>query len=133
MSRRGRASVSFHHLKLRRKENMAVKRRMRKLMWLKKLYADGESEEDHFPQQQQQQQDNGNAIQWNQASIKAMEGSKDKGGGGGAAEVDGEGEDNALLEWSQDLDFDSYVAEWSVLATTGKSDGKKKKKKGKIY
>ncbi len=79
-------------------------------------YADGDSEE--MPTINNNNINN-SIIQWNQASIKAMEGSHVV-----SEEVEEAEDKELLLEWSQELDFDSYVAEWSVLATTGKSDGK---------
>jgi hypothetical protein len=44
-------------------------------------------------------------------------------GGGGDAAKEGEEEDGLedLLTWSSELDYDAYVANWHVLATSGTS------------
>jgi len=86
-------AVEWHHVKLERRENLAKRRKQKKLEWLQKMYAQGRSAD---------------------------------GAGAGAEQgqsADGEGTEeelDALLQWSDSLDFDSYYQDWLGLATSAR-------------
>lgn len=92
--------IVWHHDKLVRKEAAAQRRKERKRAWLREMYALG------------------------------REGGDAAGGGGddqgrlGPADVDDVDDDDldALIEWSDALDFDSYHADWLSLATSSRPE-----------
>jgi len=83
--------VLWHHSKVVRRQALEEKRRAKKLHWLRTMYAQGREEDT-----------------------------------GGKAKNDGtfypsdDEEVDALLEWSDTLDFDKYVDDWQGLATSSR-------------
>lgn len=84
-------TVPFAPTKVQRREDVAQKRRQKKIDWLRKMYKD-----------------------------RGAEGAHDRAAQAAAGEDVGDGHEvDALLQWTDDLDFDSYHDNWLTLATTG--------------
>jgi len=114
--------VAFHYSRQRRREDLALKRKRKKQAWLKKMYAEGLASEKPAPGSSQAPPSRAPS----RASSKTS-GNSSKPGGGAAGDVldlDLAGEEGGLdqlLTWSAGLDYDRYVANWHVLATSGTS------------
>ncbi|CAJ1398530.1 unnamed protein product [Effrenium voratum] len=91
------APKGFHHSKLRRRQDMEVKRRKRKIEWFQKLYG----------------------LHPNEDSPSASEGPTPRRHIVDEPEVD----DDRLLDWTRKLDFDAYMESWQSIATTDGSEG----------
>lgn len=85
--------IVWHHDKMVRKEAAVRKRKERKRAWLREMYSLGK---------------------------RGMDGDADADGG----PIPGDDDDDvdALLEWSEALDFDAYQADWLGLATSNRPD-----------
>jgi len=58
--------------------------------------------------------------QWMREMYAQGKGSADGGGGGGGGYEEEEEDIDALLEWSDALDYDAYHADWMSLATSSR-------------
>mmetsp|Transcript_21215 Transcript_21215/g.59267 ORF Transcript_21215/g.59267 Transcript_21215/m.59267 type:complete len:348 (+) Transcript_21215:2-1045(+) len=95
-------SVDWAHNKVQRREELAKKRKEKKLKWLQAMYERGRSQ-----------------MEEGRAQIRA-EGEGGKGAGSRALGDGEEDELDELLQWSDSLDFDSYHQDWLGLATTSR-------------
>jgi hypothetical protein len=98
----------FHHSKLKRKELTAKDKRSRKLKWLRKLYRDAKNaeiiDEGHKGTKEQLEK-----LYENPFDDKKFE---------EVGEEEFDAEVNNLIEWCEDLDYEKYVNNWGVLATS---------------
>ncbi|KAL1528497.1 hypothetical protein AB1Y20_009840 [Prymnesium parvum] len=88
--------VPWHHSKLVRRQHLEEKRRQKKLHWMRTMYAQGRMQDEGTEEE---------ALALKQLE-KRMNG-----------EISDEDVD-ALLDWSEQLDFDTYVSNWQSLATS---------------
>eukprot|EP00164_Ancoracysta_twista_P005510 GFYU01007560.1.p1 GENE.GFYU01007560.1~~GFYU01007560.1.p1 ORF type:complete len:524 (-),score=125.88 GFYU01007560.1:3-1574(-) len=94
--------VKFHYKKLMRKEKLEQLRKEKQVQWMKKMYAEGRS------QQISPHTDTSRSV----SGLKAWN------------DDDDALDEDALLNWTDTLDFDKYHQNWLSLATTGRSDNK---------
>eukprot|EP00899_Mesostigma_viride_P027855 jgi/Mesvir1/8254/Mv12525-RA.1 len=98
----------FHHSKIVRREEMEKLKKQKRRAWLRQMYQDGK---------QQQGQGGGPP---NKSMMQSSTGSGN--GDDMDDDLDLEGDDDELLNWTQQLDFDAYVNGWTALATSSTSD-----------
>jgi hypothetical protein len=119
--------IVWHHDKMVRKEEAQRKRKERKRQWMRQMYALGKSGagEAGGP--------GGGGGQMGGVGADGGpmlapppgyggEGRYDSGYGEGYGEEDEEEDLDALLQWSDGLDFDSYHADWLALATSSRPE-----------
>lgn len=104
--------IVWHHDKMVRKEEAQRRRKERKRQWMKEMYALGKAGADGAGAA-------GGAMMPPPAGYGG-EGRHDFLGDGYGDEGEGEEDLDALLEWSDGLDFDSYHADWLALATSSR-------------
>jgi hypothetical protein len=115
--------VAFHYSRVRRGEDAAKQRKATKRAWLAALYRDGLAKE------RSDWEADAAGGQGGQGGAGKGGGGQNGGGAGGGVGRGGESkagemkdaELDELLAWSSELDFDAYVANWHVLATSGTS------------
>ncbi|ORX47283.1 hypothetical protein BCR36DRAFT_295736 [Piromyces finnis] len=88
-------TVQFHHLKLKRKEDVIIQKKMKKIEWLRKVY---QIEKDKDVKNE------------NKKEILFDDDKQD------------ENDFNIIKEWSEKLNFEDYVINWKTLATTDKTE-----------
>ncbi|NP_001373428.1 protein MFI-like [Danio rerio] len=89
--------TEFHHCKIRRQQDVARKKKMRKIEWMRKMYAEGRTGHSKTAQQLQNSPE---------TLLDSFETS------------DFEQEVDELLAWTRALDFDDYINEWRNLGTS---------------
>ncbi|KAJ3121872.1 hypothetical protein HK100_012198 [Physocladia obscura] len=120
-------SVRFHHLKLKRQQEIEKMRKSKKLDWMRKLYEEGKKLALSSNQNQILQSENSDEFPVN--TVKAIQTTSEytkltteEDILQAMAELETELEHEFLLKWSEALDFDTYNHDWLQLSTTGKSD-----------
>ncbi|KAJ3188239.1 hypothetical protein HDU85_005389 [Gaertneriomyces sp. JEL0708] len=107
--------VKFHHLKLKRRQQLEQLKRARKIAWLQKMYRDGRHLDPNLK---------AGAVD---PSLTNAGGLATFNGSDPTAEellgVDTNMDENFLIQWSTVLDFEAYFENWIELAITGASDG----------
>lgn len=101
---------SFHHSKLRRRQDTDKKRKERKIEWLKKMYRDGA-----LQAKQGLSEATSSAVDLATRELVSLTETH------GTSTVD-EGDIDELLQWTNGLNYDKYVAEWQTSASTAASD-----------
>jgi len=104
-----RRPQNFHYSKLRRRQEVEIKRRRRKIEWFQKLYGFNESMD---PQ----------VLQLEDVSPNTPFGQDEFSPRGHVGDMD-DLEDDMLLDWSRKVDFDAYMDSWQAIATTDGSEG----------
>ncbi|KAJ3249311.1 hypothetical protein HDU77_007793 [Chytriomyces hyalinus] len=102
--------VPFHHLKLKRRQQVERLKKLKKLEWMTKLYEEGRKLGHSDPILQTVEKDEKVLFSNEQELLDAM------------ATLESEVEHEFLTKWSEALDFDSYCDNWLELSTTGKSE-----------
>jgi hypothetical protein len=90
--------VPYHHDRKVRKKLTAQERRKKKLKWLKRLYLEAKSQENTKEVTKDTPFDSATWLDLEEGSFEAQV--------------------SDLLEWSDSLDYDKYVSNWSQLATS---------------
>ena len=106
--------IVWHHDKLVRKEAALRKRKERKRQWLREMYALGKGGSGA----------EGAAPLPGGAGLPLAPDGAQRHGDRGDEFDDGEGEEDldALLQWSDGLDFDAYQQDWLALATSSRPE-----------
>lgn len=108
--------VAWHHSKLRRREELAQRRKTKKRQWLQKMYELGKKEE----------QGGGSDGAWRLLTEGVGPGGGDAGNGSAPKQPEDDDElDDGLeemLKWSDSLDFESYYQGWLGLATSARPE-----------
>lgn len=104
----------FHHSKLKRKEMTAKDKRNRKLRWLRKLYRDAKNAE---------LQEDGEVAAKGEELEQMYENPFDDDKFMEMQDQDFDKEVNNLIEWCEDLDYEKYVNNWGMLATSAAVQG----------
>ncbi|KAL5457328.1 hypothetical protein EMCRGX_G034576 [Ephydatia muelleri] len=94
---------AFHHSKLQRREDLKRRQKQRKLEWLKKMYRDG-------------------SLQAKAGLDATADRAMDATQVCKADTVDDVDDVDELLSWSSRLDFEEYLTDWSLCATSAYSD-----------
>ncbi|XP_032694209.1 uncharacterized protein C11orf65 homolog isoform X1 [Lontra canadensis] len=101
--------IEFHFSKLKRRQDMEKKRKIRKIEWMRKMYYAGHLE----------------AKSTNPRTLElvrtATEGLMRAAESGGVDSVMG-WEVDEVLSWTSALNFDEYIANWKEIATSNSSD-----------
>ncbi|XP_059380032.1 protein MFI [Carassius carassius] len=96
--------IQFHHFKIRRRQDFARKKKIRKIEWMRKMHAEGllhaHTEHDE-------------TALLVQESTELMDSFEQIG-----ADSVSEQEVDELLEWTKALNFDEYINEWRNLGTS---------------
>ncbi|XP_065913385.1 protein MFI-like [Dysidea avara] len=100
----------FHFSKLRRKEDIVKARKRKKIAWMKQLYQNG-----MMRVREGLNAETTEAI--HKATDQAITLSEQKG-----ADCIRDEDIDALLSWTDGLNFDHYISEWSAMGTTNTSD-----------
>lgn len=90
--------IPYHHDRKVRKKISAQEKRKRKVSWLKKLYLEAKTQEDSKLVAKETPFDSAAWLELEENSFEAQV--------------------NDLLEWSDSLDYEKYVSNWSKLATS---------------
>lgn len=101
----------FHHSKIQRKEEVEKKRKQRKIEWLKKMYRDG------MLGVCKAVSDDMTASAVGVATSQLVE--LTDAHGPGAVE---EGDVDELLKWTNGLNYEEYITDWHLSATSAYSD-----------
>nr|XP_006217425.1 uncharacterized protein C11orf65 homolog [Vicugna pacos] len=114
----------FHFSKLKRRQDMEKKRKIRKIEWMKQMYYAGNLEA---------KSTNHDTLGLIHTATKGLIKAIETGG------IDSvmEWEVDEVLNWTNTLNFDEYIANWKEIATSNSSANFKsfrfKEAKGKIY
>lgn len=122
--------ISFHFSKLKRRDEIAKRKKQKKLDWLKKLYQEGKQ----IAEQSKHPYDDSSSSTIDTLTIDYT--IQDFENTNISKEIDFKNEqellmaledldldtDEDMLNWSKALDFDWYYQDWAGLATTGRSD-----------
>lgn len=98
----GRRAQNFHYSKLRRRQEIELKRRQRKIEWFQKLYGFKEDIQEDY----QLEDETVSPQEFSPRELNEMD-----------------MEEDMLLDWSRKLDFDAYMESWQTIATTDGSEG----------
>ncbi|KRX09150.1 hypothetical protein PPERSA_08866 [Pseudocohnilembus persalinus] len=111
----------YHHNKAKRTEKTIKKKRANKLRWLQNLYKNArQDEDDENKTQKMQNSDNQNQEEYIEIPKDYNPLKDDK-----FLELEEDDFDeqvNELIEWSDNLDYDSYVKDWFQLSTSNASE-----------
>jgi len=115
MIREEAKSQPFHFSRIKRQQDIAQRRREQKRKWLMKMYKEGLAQESA----EAKGTDLHSYLVEQKGDIA----------GDAEIEVDFDGDDweveaNALLQWSEELDYDGYVQNWMEIGTSGSSHTK---------
>uniref|UniRef100_A0A671R4P3 Uncharacterized protein n=1 Tax=Sinocyclocheilus anshuiensis TaxID=1608454 RepID=A0A671R4P3_9TELE len=97
--------IEFHHCKIRRRQDVARKQKIRKIEWMRKMYAEG------FLHARTEHSETALLVQ---KSTQRMMDSLEQIGPDSVSEQ----EVDELLAWTKSLNFDEYINEWRNLGTS---------------
>ncbi|KAG4092559.1 hypothetical protein H8356DRAFT_1702469 [Neocallimastix lanati (nom. inval.)] len=86
-------TVKFHHLRLKRKEDVIIQKKKKKIEWLRKIYQIEKSKEENNDDDEEIYDEN-----------------------------EEENDFNLIKEWSDKLNYEDYVINWRKLATTDRTE-----------
>ncbi|XP_027436344.1 protein MFI isoform X1 [Zalophus californianus] len=101
--------IEFHFSKLKRRQDMEKKRKIRKIEWMRKMYYAGNL---------QAKSTNHRTLDLIHTATKGLMRAVE---GGGIDSVM-EWEVDEVLNWTNALNFDEYIANWKEIATSNSSD-----------
>ena len=86
-------SIKFHFSSVKRRQDVVLRKKQKRLEWLKKLYT----------------------IQPNAQDVEDLDKMMN--------DIENELQGDSLISWTKELDFDQYCSSWAQLATSGPVDG----------
>ncbi|XP_067291304.1 protein MFI [Pseudorasbora parva] len=97
--------IEFHHSKILRRQDVARKRKIRKIEWMRKMYAEGllNARTEHSE----------TALLVHKSTQRTMDSHQQIG-----PDSVSEQEVDELLAWTNALNFDEYITEWRILGTS---------------
>ncbi|TPX65299.1 hypothetical protein SpCBS45565_g05256 [Spizellomyces sp. 'palustris'] len=130
--------IRYHHLQLKRRQDLEAAKRMRKLEWLKKMYRQGKEMmqaaeqnliQSGFEDDTTTMKSSGGPVMSDQTyeqirlplyqpSVSELELTPEA----YLSKFESELDADVLIRWTNALDFDTYCADWIEIATSGKSD-----------
>ncbi|KAJ3037680.1 hypothetical protein HDV00_001402 [Rhizophlyctis rosea] len=118
-------AVGFHHVKLLRRQDVDKKKKLKKLIWLQKMYRQGKrlALEDQAGEPVQDENLLPPPLPPSLTSGQEFDPAQtDQIANDVLAQLENDGDVDWLIKWTRALDFEQYHDGWLELATTGKSD-----------